>query len=76
MNCEICGKPQSPYPNWLLSHSRGYHIGCLARDYHDMREAYRGMYDRCIATGVWGPWHDDWEGSYEQKQWGKLEDLD
>jgi hypothetical protein len=36
-NCEICGKPSSPYPNWILSNGHGYHVGCLAEDYQRAR---------------------------------------
>jgi len=36
-NCEICGKPPSQYPNWLLSKGHAYHVGCLAKDYTALR---------------------------------------
>jgi len=69
MNCEICGKPQSPYPNWLISKGHYYHVGCLAEDYRRIKERHTFLYNKCQASGAWGPWADDWEGSYECEQW-------
>ena len=70
MVCEICGKPPSPYPNWILSKGHGYHVGCLAQDYAEVKVAHKMLFDRCWAMGWWGVWSDDWEGSYEQRHWG------
>ena len=28
--CEVCGKPQSPYPNWIITKGRQMHVGCMA----------------------------------------------
>lgn len=41
--CEICQKPQSPYPNWLLSKDHGYHVGCLAIAYEELRQAHKAL---------------------------------
>jgi len=28
--CQICGKPPSPYPNWIIGDDLEAHVGCLA----------------------------------------------
>lgn len=40
--CHICGKPRGRYPNWILTHGRQMHVGCLA-NHHD--ELLRALQD-------------------------------
>ena len=35
-NCEICGKPPSPYPNWIIGQGHAYHVGCVTKAYDAM----------------------------------------
>ena len=72
--CEICGKPSSPYPNWLRSKGHTYHVGCLAVAYQEVKEAHRILRDRAYVAGTWGPWADGWAESYEGTQWGQDHD--
>ena len=36
--CEICGKPPSPYPNWMIRQGYSYHVGCVTKDYDRIKE--------------------------------------
>ena len=69
--CALCGKPPAPYPNWVLSKGQAFHLGCLIADYHEVKAAHRKLFDYAIASGMWGPWSEDFEGSYEEKHWGE-----
>jgi len=69
--CEICEKPAENYPNFVLSHGARYHVGCLATDYRLLKEAHTQLLDRANAAGIWGPWHDEWEESYDSHHWGE-----
>jgi hypothetical protein len=68
--CEICGKPQSPYPNWIISKGHQYHVGCLADAFDELRQAHAKLAHKLHVSGLYGPWSDDWKGSFEQKHWG------
>ena len=35
-NCEICGNPPSPYPNWIIGQGHAYHVGCVTKAYDAM----------------------------------------
>lgn len=69
--CEICGKPARTYPNVILSHGHSYHVGCMADMFEELRQAHRALVHRCNVQGSWGPWCDNWEGSFDQKHYGE-----
>ena len=35
-NCDVCGKPRSPYPNWIIGKGHAFHIGCLFDAYLEL----------------------------------------
>lgn len=59
--CEICGKPPSRYPNWLLSKGHAYHVGCLAEEYERAVKAIELLADMAFTRGNFGPCANDWE---------------
>lgn len=70
-NCVICGKPTMP-PNCVLSGGLPYHIFCLCAAYRDLKAAHSRLQDKLHASGFYGPWSDDWAGSYEENHWDNL----
>ena len=71
--CEICGKPQSPYPNWIVSKGHAMHVGCMADFLDEIKAAYAQLLDHAIASGNWGPFCDDWKGTFADKYWGEID---
>ena len=72
--CKICGKPPSPYPNWIIGKGLAAHVGCLADDYQRMRTRVVKMYDAGIVSGAFGPWSDTWTDD-DREMWNELEEL-
>lgn len=68
--CQICGKPRGNYPNWVIGQGLAAHIGCLADDYQLATKLLRKLLDDGITRGTFGPWCDDWEGSWAERHWG------
>jgi len=75
MNCQICGKPQSPYPNWLIGQGLAVHVGCLADDYQLLKKEHLPLLDEGLISGRYGPWSNNWEGSWSQKHWSQIDEL-
>ncbi len=69
--CVICNGPAEHFPNFLLSEGVRYHVGCLAKDYRKLKQAHKDLLDRAHVHGIWGPWHDEWQGSYDAEHWGQ-----
>lgn len=70
-HCEICGKPPTPYPTWIVGKGHAYHLGCLADDYELLRKEHQQLAGDANHAGTWGPWADGWKGSWSQKHWGE-----
>ena len=75
MNCQICDKPPSPYPNWLISKGLASHVGCLAEDYQLLLAEHLRLLHEANVLGTYGPWVDDWKGSWSEKHWDNIDDL-
>jgi len=41
------------------------------QEYQELKKAHKELLDRAHVYGVWGPWTEGWEGSYDQKHWGE-----
>ena len=44
--CQICGKPPSPYPNWIIGEDLAAHVGCLADAFPGFLAALETLLDR------------------------------
>jgi hypothetical protein len=40
-------------------------------EYQELKKAHKELLDRAHVYGIWGPWSEGWEGSYDQKHWGE-----
>ena len=40
-------------------------------DCQELKQAHRELLDRAHVYGIWGPFADGWEGSYDQRHWGE-----
>jgi len=40
-------------------------------EYKELKKAHKELLDRAHVYGIWGPWSEGWEGSYDQKHWGE-----
>jgi len=70
-NCQICGGPPAPYPNWIIGKGIAAHVGCLADDYQLAVKLLRLLLDSAHVNGTFGPWAEGWEGSWAEKHWGE-----
>jgi hypothetical protein len=51
--------------------AKGKPYAVFLSDFLELKKAHRELLDRAHVYGVWGPWADGWEGSYDQKHWGE-----
>lgn len=74
MKCELCGQGPRPRvgmaPEPVKLSTRNHHT-CLMKEYLELKKAHEELLDRAHVYGVWGPWAEGWEGSYDQKHWGE-----
>jgi len=55
----------------VLVDAKGKPYAVLISDYLELKKAHKELLDRAHVYGVWGPWSEGWEGSYDQKHWGE-----
>ena len=75
MTCQICGKPPSPYPNWLIGKGLAVHVGCLVDDYELLLKEHLPLLDEANVSGLYGPWSISWKESWGQKHWSDIADM-